>query len=109
MIQLLSSDAYTRGYDLDLFNEIRRDKQALAHIALTELSLNEDDVLNLGDWTWAISGCASHSFSSAKCWHLKNHFNWDLDRTIRAQPVKSIVWCKVSPSTHSTSNGFEKE
>ncbi len=48
MIQLLSSDAYTRGYDLDLFNEIRRDKQALAHIALTELSLNEDDVFEFG-------------------------------------------------------------
>ncbi|AIV07919.1 SIS domain-containing protein [Vibrio harveyi] len=48
VIQLLSSDAYTRGYDLDLFNEIRRDKQALAHIALTELSLNEDDVFEFG-------------------------------------------------------------
>ncbi|MHA2847499.1 SIS domain-containing protein [Vibrio harveyi] len=48
VIQLLSSDAYTRGYDLDLFNEIRRDKQSLAHIALTELSLNEDDVFEFG-------------------------------------------------------------
>ncbi|HDM8175821.1 TPA: SIS domain-containing protein [Vibrio harveyi] len=48
VIQLLSSDAYTRGYDLDLFNEIRRDKQALAHIALTELFLNEDDVFEFG-------------------------------------------------------------
>ncbi|APP08816.1 SIS domain-containing protein [Vibrio harveyi] len=48
VIQLLSSDAYTRGYDLDLFNEIRRDEQALAHIALTELSLNEDDVFEFG-------------------------------------------------------------
>ncbi|EKO3866362.1 SIS domain-containing protein [Vibrio harveyi] len=48
VIQLLSSDAYTRGYDLDLFNEIRRDKQALAHIALSELSLNEDDVFEFG-------------------------------------------------------------
>ncbi|AWB02759.1 SIS domain-containing protein [Vibrio harveyi] len=48
VIQLLSSDAYTRGYDLDLFDEIRRDKQALAHIALTELSLNEDDVFEFG-------------------------------------------------------------
>lgn len=48
VIQLLSSDAYTRGYDLDLFNEIRRDKQALAHIALTELSLIEDDVFEFG-------------------------------------------------------------
>ncbi|HGE6030685.1 TPA: SIS domain-containing protein, partial [Vibrio cholerae] len=48
VIQLLSSDDYTRQYDLDLLCEIRRDNQALRHIALTETPLNEDDVFELG-------------------------------------------------------------
>ena len=48
VIQLFSSDEYTRQYDLDLFNEIRRDKQALAHIAISESALNEEDVFELG-------------------------------------------------------------
>ncbi|EGR1834527.1 SIS domain-containing protein [Vibrio cholerae] len=48
VIQLLSSDDYTRQYDLDLLREIRRDNQALRHIALTETPLNEDDVFELG-------------------------------------------------------------
>lgn len=48
VIQLFSSDAYTRQYDLDLFNEIRRDKQTLAHIAMSESALNEEDVFELG-------------------------------------------------------------
>ena len=48
VIQLLSSEAYTRQYDMDLFNEIRRDKQALAHIAISELPLNEEAVFELG-------------------------------------------------------------
>ncbi|MGF1908268.1 SIS domain-containing protein [Vibrio kasasachensis] len=48
VIQLLSSDNYTRQYDMDLFNEIRRDKQALAHVAITEITLNEEDVFELG-------------------------------------------------------------
>ncbi|EGU31906.1 phosphosugar isomerase [Vibrio sp. N418] len=48
VIQLFSSDEYTRQYDLDLFNEIRRDKQALAHIAISETALNEEDVFELG-------------------------------------------------------------
>ncbi|MCG9580028.1 SIS domain-containing protein [Vibrio tubiashii] len=48
VIQLLSSEGYTRQYDMDLFNEIRRDKQALAHVALSEIALNEEDVFELG-------------------------------------------------------------
>jgi len=48
VIQLLSSDSYTRQYDMDLFNEIRRDKQTLAHVAITEIALNEEDVFELG-------------------------------------------------------------
>ncbi|ASG03044.1 SIS domain-containing protein [Vibrio anguillarum] len=48
VIQLFSSDEYTRQYDLDLFNEIRRDKQTLAHIAMSESALNEEDVFELG-------------------------------------------------------------
>ncbi|KQA27756.1 tagatose-6-phosphate ketose isomerase [Vibrio metoecus] len=48
VIQLLSSDDYTRQYDLDLLREIHRDNQALRHIALTETPLNEDDVFELG-------------------------------------------------------------
>lgn len=48
VIQLLSSEGYTRQYDIDLFNEIRRDKQALAHVALSEIALNEEDVFELG-------------------------------------------------------------
>lgn len=48
VIQLFSSDEYTRQYDLDLFNEIRRDKQALAHIAISESALNEEHVFELG-------------------------------------------------------------
>ncbi|ENM5904257.1 SIS domain-containing protein [Vibrio mimicus] len=48
VIQLLSSDDYTRQYDLDLLREIRRDNQALRHIVLTETPLNEDDVFELG-------------------------------------------------------------
>ncbi|EAR57499.1 predicted phosphosugar isomerase [Photobacterium sp. SKA34] len=48
VIQLLSSETYTRQYDMDLFNEIRRDKQALAHIAISELPLNEEAVFELG-------------------------------------------------------------
>ncbi|KJG38145.1 tagatose-6-phosphate ketose isomerase [Photobacterium angustum] len=48
VIQLLSSEAYTRQYDMDLFNEIRRDKQALAHIAISEQPLNEEAVFELG-------------------------------------------------------------
>ena len=48
VIQLLSSDAYTRRYDIDLFNEIQRDKQALAHIAVSEIALNEENVFELG-------------------------------------------------------------
>lgn len=48
VIQLLSSDSYTRQYDMDLFNEIRRDKQALSHVAITEIALNEENVFELG-------------------------------------------------------------
>ncbi|MCY9802012.1 SIS domain-containing protein [Vibrio scophthalmi] len=48
VIQLFSSDEYTRQYDLDLFNEIRRDQQALAHIAISESALNEEHVFELG-------------------------------------------------------------
>ncbi|EGU30586.1 phosphosugar isomerase [Vibrio ichthyoenteri ATCC 700023] len=48
VIQLFSSDEYTRQYDMDLFNEIRRDKQTLAHIAMSESALNEEDVFELG-------------------------------------------------------------
>ncbi|WP_406733012.1 SIS domain-containing protein [Vibrio scophthalmi] len=48
VIQLFSSGEYTRQYDLDLFNEIRRDKQALAHIAISESALNEEHVFELG-------------------------------------------------------------
>lgn len=48
VIQLFSSESYTRQYDMDLFNEIRRDKQALAHVAISETALNEQDVFELG-------------------------------------------------------------
>ncbi|AMG04138.1 SIS domain-containing protein [Vibrio mimicus] len=48
VIQLLSSDDYTRQYDMDLLREIRRDNQALRHVALTETPLNENDVFELG-------------------------------------------------------------
>ncbi len=48
VIQLLSSQTYTRQYDMDLFNEIRRDKQALSHVAISEIALNEEDVFELG-------------------------------------------------------------
>lgn len=48
VIQLLSSDDYTRQYDMDLLWEIRRDNQALRHVALTETPLNENDVFELG-------------------------------------------------------------
>lgn len=48
VIQLFSSDAYTRQYDMDLFNEIRRDKQTLAHVAISEQPLNEEAVYELG-------------------------------------------------------------
>ncbi len=48
VIQLLSSESYTRQYDMDLFNEIRGDKQALAHIAISEIALNEENVFELG-------------------------------------------------------------
>ncbi|MEZ8791741.1 SIS domain-containing protein [Vibrio splendidus] len=48
VIQLLSSKSYTRQYDMDLFNEIRRDKQALGHVAISEVALNEEGVFELG-------------------------------------------------------------
>lgn len=48
VIQMLSSQAYTRQYDMDLFNEIRRDKKALSHVAISESPLNEEDVFELG-------------------------------------------------------------
>ncbi|MCG9784272.1 SIS domain-containing protein [Vibrio brasiliensis] len=48
VIQLLSSQSYTRQYDMDLFNEIRRDKQALGHVAISEIALNEEGVFELG-------------------------------------------------------------
>jgi len=48
VIQLFSSEAYTRQYDIDLFNEIRRDKQALSHVAISEAALNEENVFELG-------------------------------------------------------------
>lgn len=48
VIQLLSSDPYTRRYDLDLFNEIRGDQQTLSHIAITEAPLNQEGVFELG-------------------------------------------------------------
>ncbi|KGY14337.1 tagatose-6-phosphate ketose isomerase [Vibrio tubiashii] len=48
VIQLLSSESYTRQYDMDLFNEIRSDRQALAHVAISETALSEDDVFELG-------------------------------------------------------------
>lgn len=48
VIQLLSSDDYTRQYDMDLLWEIRRDNQALCHVVLTETPLNGDDVFELG-------------------------------------------------------------
>ncbi|HGF7476265.1 TPA: SIS domain-containing protein [Vibrio mimicus] len=48
VIQMLSSDDYTRQYDMDLLLEIRRDNQALRHVALTETPLNENDVFELG-------------------------------------------------------------
>ncbi|ENM5940360.1 tagatose-6-phosphate ketose isomerase, partial [Vibrio mimicus] len=48
VIQMLSSDDYTRQYDMDLLREIRRDNQALRHVALTETPLNENDVFELG-------------------------------------------------------------
>ncbi len=48
VIQLLSSDSYTRQYDLDLFHEIRRDNQTLAHVAISEFAMSEDDVFELG-------------------------------------------------------------
>ncbi|GAB1085897.1 MAG: SIS domain-containing protein [Shewanella algae] len=48
VIQLLSSDDYTRQYDVDLLREIRRDNQALRHVALTEAPLDEEDVFELG-------------------------------------------------------------
>ncbi|CCN68289.1 SIS domain-containing protein [Vibrio nigripulchritudo] len=48
VIQLFSSDTYTRQYDMDLFNEIRRDKQALRHIAITDGALDNSDVFELG-------------------------------------------------------------
>ncbi|MDA0147924.1 SIS domain-containing protein [Vibrio sp. LaRot3] len=48
VIQLFSSDTYTRQYDMDLFNEIRSDQQALGHIAITEGALDSDNVFELG-------------------------------------------------------------
>lgn len=48
VIQLISSDPYTRRYDLDLFDEIRRDQQAMAHIAISEQALSADHVFELG-------------------------------------------------------------
>lgn len=48
VVQLLSSDDYTRQYDLDLLREIRRDNQALRHVALTEKPLSEEHVFELG-------------------------------------------------------------
>lgn len=48
VIQLISSNSYTCQYDMDLFNEIRRDKQTLCHIAISEAALNEEDVFELG-------------------------------------------------------------
>lgn len=48
VIQLLSSNEYTRQYDMDLFNEIRRDNQALTHVAISEIALNAENVFQLG-------------------------------------------------------------
>lgn len=50
VIQLFSSDEYTRQYDMDLFNEIRRDKQTLAHIVISETPLNEKSVFGLNQF-----------------------------------------------------------
>lgn len=54
VVQYLSSEAYTRQYDLDLYHEIRRDNQALQHVALSEGAMEGELVfelsqLNLGD------------------------------------------------------------
>lgn len=48
VIQFISSANYTRQYDIDLFNEIQRDQQALKHIALTEKTLDNTNVFELG-------------------------------------------------------------
>ncbi|WP_394145666.1 SIS domain-containing protein [Vibrio atypicus] len=48
VIQLLSSQSYTRQYDMDLFKEIRQDNQALGHVAISEIPFNEEGVFELG-------------------------------------------------------------
>ncbi|MDN3679628.1 SIS domain-containing protein [Vibrio tapetis subsp. quintayensis] len=48
VIQLFSSDDYTRQYDTDLYNELRQDGQAMGLVALTEQPLDGENVLELG-------------------------------------------------------------
>lgn len=48
VIQLLSSDPYTRQYDMDLYNEISKDGQVLSLVALTEQAFDGDASIEIG-------------------------------------------------------------
>ncbi len=48
VVQFFSSDEYTRLYDLDLYNELRQDGQAMGLVALTEQALDGEQVFELG-------------------------------------------------------------
>ncbi len=48
VIQLLSSDPYTRQYDMDLYNEISKDGQVLSLVALTEQAFDGDATIEIG-------------------------------------------------------------
>ena len=49
VIQFISSKAYTRQYDLDLFNELNRDGLACKVIGLTKFSGDNLDLLEVGE------------------------------------------------------------
>ncbi|WP_070963834.1 SIS domain-containing protein [Vibrio sonorensis] len=48
VIQMLSGDEYTQQYDLDLFNEIKGDQQALLHVVLGQQPVNTELMFELG-------------------------------------------------------------
>ncbi len=48
VIQMLSSDEYTRQYDIDLYSELHNDQQTLRHIILSESAINDADAFELG-------------------------------------------------------------
>jgi len=48
VVQFVSTDGYTRKYDIDLFNEIKGDGQALKLIAIAGQGFDDEQVIELG-------------------------------------------------------------